>query len=65
MGGDIWNKANKIGWICYLVKRIVQFCLSCPVSIKKVYMPDLYKVKQTVQAARGGWYDPHKARQTG
>lgn len=48
-----------------VVKRIVQFCLSCPVSIKKVYMPDLYKVKQTVQAARGGWYDPHKARQTG
>lgn len=32
---------------------------------KKVCMPDLYKVKQTVQAARGGWYDPYKACQMG
>ena len=32
---------------------------------KKACMPDWYKAKQPVQAARGGWYDPHKARRTG
>lgn len=36
-----------------------------PSCNKKAYMLDLYKVKQTVQAARGGWYDPYKACQMG